>query len=136
MKQFEAYKKLANAVIEQAIIDILKPSRCSRYDVFSAKEFLKNNCFEFGDFLDLTQSDIQKRIENKKNEYNAKNYIYKERHTKPVICVETKRVYKTIREAEITEGRTTIGRCCLGLIETVAGQHWMFLDEYQKEFEN
>lgn len=136
MKQFEAYKKLANAVIEQAIIDILKPSRCSRYDVFSAKEFLKNNAFEFGEFLDLTQRDIQKRFESKQEQYKSKENNFFERHTKPVICVETKVIYKTIREAEICEGHTTIGRCCKGKIETVAGQHWMFLDEYQKEFEN
>lgn len=135
MKQFEPLKKLANAVVDQAIIDILKPSRCSRYDVFSAKEFLKNNCLEFGEFLDLTEIDIQQRIENKKIEYNAKKYMFKERHTKPVICLETKLVYKTIREAEICEGHTTIGRCCKGLIESVAGQHWMFLEEYRKQFE-
>ena len=135
MKQFEPLKKLANAVVDQAIIDILKPSRCSRYDVFSAKEFLKNNCLEFGEFLNLTERDIQQRIENKKIEYNAKNYIFKERHTKPVICLETKLIYQTIREAEICEGHTTIGRCCKGLIESVAGQHWMFLEEYRKQFE-
>lgn len=135
MKEFESLRKLADAVIEQAIIDILKPSKCNKFDLYTAKEFLKNNCYEFGDLLDLTQRDIQNRIENKKKQYEEKTNNFLERHSKPVICVETKMIYKTIREAEICEGHTTIGRCCKGNIETVAGQHWMFLEDYQKQFE-
>lgn len=136
MKQFQALKKLAEKVLDQAIIDVLKQKNVSKEDLFFAKYFLENEGFLYGDILELTEKDIKKRIEEKKQEILLKKEKFKERHSKPVICIETKRIYQTIREAEICEGHTTIGRCCKGLIESVAGQHWMFLDEYQKEFEN
>lgn len=53
----------------------------------------------------------------------------------PVICIETKKVYKsaTLAGRELGIDNSTISKCCKGDNKEAGGFHWMFADEYTEE---
>lgn len=53
----------------------------------------------------------------------------------PVICIETKKIYKsaTIAGKELGIDNSTISKCCRGDNKEAGGFHWMFIDEYTEE---
>lgn len=53
----------------------------------------------------------------------------------PVICIETKKIYKssTIAGKELGIDNSTISKCCKGDAKEAGGFHWMFADEYSEE---
>ena len=64
---------------------------------------------------------------------------YKSRETNKskyhsVICLETNKIYKSVREAadSINRDEAAIGRCCKHLMDTAGGYHWRYLDEYRQ----
>ena len=50
---------------------------------------------------------------------------------KSVICIETKIVYESLKDAMNKTGieRHTIGNCCRGISKTAGGYHWKYLDD-------
>lgn len=50
---------------------------------------------------------------------------------KPVICIETKIIYKSLQEAEEKTGinRMCIGNCCKGIQKTAGKCHWKYLND-------
>ena len=53
---------------------------------------------------------------------------------KAVICLETKEIFESEREATKRKGylKDSIGRVCRGVNGTVKGTHWMYLNDYNK----
>lgn len=52
---------------------------------------------------------------------------------KPIICLETKKIYKSIAAAQKEYGQgATISDCCNGHHQTAGGVHWMFLEQYKQ----
>ena len=74
------------------------------------------------------------------NDYNKDIYIIYtpkiDRKPKSVICIETKIVYDSMKDAERKTGvfATSIGNVCKnnGKQSTAGGYHWMYYDEYLK----
>lgn len=56
---------------------------------------------------------------------------------KKVICLETKEVFDSERDATLAKGykKDAIGAVCRGNKHTVDGNHWMFLDDYKNSSE-
>lgn len=52
---------------------------------------------------------------------------------KKVICVETGKVFDTVKEAEQWLGKGGITPCCKGKNKTAGKYHWMYYDEYLKK---
>lgn len=61
-----------------------------------------------------------------------------EYHSIPVVCIETKEVYKsaTIAGKELGIDNSTISACCRGVAKEAGGFHWMLADEYTEEKAN
>lgn len=86
-------------------------------------------------------SDPNARIKNKERvkkayenpEYHQKQSVAKMGRNnpmaKPIICVETKHIYDTMRAAESQTGinDTSIGMCCNGILKTAGGFRWKFI---------
>lgn len=97
-------------------------------------------------FDNLTKEEAeQKEIEliayynstNSKFGYNiqAGGNLCGEVFEKPVICVETKTIYKSATEAKRILGisNATISACCRGENKIAGGFHWMFAEEYSDD---
>ena len=56
-------------------------------------------------------------------------------HAKPVLCVETKQVYRSIRDAAQAYNvcESAIGKCLTGKAKTSCGYHWVYLQNIDKE---
>lgn len=56
----------------------------------------------------------------------------------PVICIETKKIYKsaTLAGKELGIDNSTISKCCRGDNKEAGGFHWMFADEYTEDKAN
>ena len=52
---------------------------------------------------------------------------------KKVICLETKQVFGSLRDAEKWCGKTGVGMCCKGKTNKCGGYHWQFLEDYKRE---
>lgn len=100
----------------------------------------------------ISMSDEQKKLISKANK--GKDSSFKGKHhtdeskrklsesklekMKSVICIETRLIYKSLKDAEIQTGinRKNISKVCSGKITggkrhlTAGGYHWMFYDEY------
>ena len=50
--------------------------------------------------------------------------------SKKVLCVETGKVYESIREAERLTGvsHSNISKCCIGKLKSAGGFHWQYID--------
>ena len=61
---------------------------------------------------------------------NVKQKV-REANSKKVICVETGKVYSSIKEAEEDMGvsMSSIGKCCSGKNKTCKGYHWAYYKE-------
>ena len=53
--------------------------------------------------------------------------------SRKVICLETKQVFNTVKDAEDWLGKKGIGNCCRGITKTAGGHHWQFLDDYKRQ---
>lgn len=47
-------------------------------------------------------------------------------HNKKVICIETGKVYNSVKEAELVNNSFHISRCCSGKRKTSGGYHWQY----------
>ena len=56
-------------------------------------------------------------------------FVESDRHAKPVICVETGKIYPSQRAAEKETGFGGIHKACSGLQNTSGGYHWRILQE-------
>lgn len=56
-----------------------------------------------------------------------------ERNTTKVVCVETKQVFDSIKEAKQWLGKGNINTCLTGKIKSAGGHHWMYLDDYKRQ---
>lgn len=97
----------------------------------------------------INEDKTDNRVENLEwcdKKYNVNYGTRTERQTetmkKPVICLETMRIYESELEAGEVMGwedginlQTQISRCCLDLSlkTTCKGYHFMFLDDFKKE---
>jgi hypothetical protein len=51
-----------------------------------------------------------------------------------VICIETKQVFDTVKQAlDLCRIKTGITQCCKGKQKTAGGYHWMFYNEYLEQ---
>lgn len=59
---------------------------------------------------------------------NSKIPAYKNNHFKSVICIDTGRIYKTIKEASVCTGvsSSSIGSCCRGKYKHAGGYRWEY----------
>ena len=92
-------------------------------------------------------SDPNARIKNRERvkkayenpEYHQKQSVAKMRRNnpmaKPIICVETKHIYDTMRAAESQTGinDTSIGMCCNGILKTAGGFRWKFIHDITRK---
>ena len=85
----------------------------------------------------------RKMSENRGRYYGKDNHFFGKKHTeetrrkmsenstikKRVICVETGKVFNSLKEAEnyIGISKSAISRCCLGKQKTCGGYHWEFV---------
>ena len=60
-----------------------------------------------------------------------------EYHSVPVICIETKEIYKsaTIAGKELGIDNSTISKCCRGDSKGAGGFHWMFAKDYNENID-
>ena len=62
--------------------------------------------------------------ENKRSQIDNLVHI-----TKKVMCIETKEIFNSIKEASNNRSEAcNISRCCKGLRKTCRGYHWKFID--------
>ena len=54
-------------------------------------------------------------------------------NTKKVLCLETKQVFVSIKEAQLWLGKGDIAQCVRGKSKTAGGYHWMYMDDYKKD---
>ena len=47
-------------------------------------------------------------------------------HNKKVICIETGKVYNSVKEAELVNNSFHISRCCSGKRKTSGSYHWQY----------
>lgn len=69
-----------------------------------------------------------------KNLFTSENISGKNNYaSRRVICIETKEIFDTLKDAGIKYNRTSqaIGKNCLGKTSHCAGLHWKYLDEYK-----
>ena len=87
--------------------------------------------------LAMAKNSYKKAIAKSTKE-RWENGCFDEVHCKPIICLETGEVYKSITEAsKITNiGRCDIGKCCLGKEMTAKGYHWQYYSENLENEEN
>lgn len=79
--------------------------------------------------------DIIKRLPNRSHTSiceQANRYGLLQKRKRQVICIETQRIYDTIRAAENDMGITDISSCLSGRQETAAGYHWAYVDDKKK----
>ena len=64
------------------------------------------------------------------NQLHSFNTLNADRHTRKVLCVETKEVFNSIKEASEKYGlwTTLIFKCCKGTQKTTGGYHWEYAD--------
>ena len=53
--------------------------------------------------------------------------------SKKVICLDTKQIFGSLRDAEKWCGKTGVKYCCKGKTRTCGGYHWQYLDDYKRE---
>lgn len=94
-----------------------------------SKEEAEQKEIELIAFYDSTNAELGFNIQSGGNAPCSKML------EKPVICIETKIVYKSASEAKRLLGinNATISSCCRGDNKEAGGYHWMFADEYDEE---
>lgn len=69
----------------------------------------------------FTQPYIYKVIDKETQEF----YIGSQCSGK-IICIETGKVYNSVKEAELVNNSFHISRCCSGKRKTSGGYHWQY----------
>lgn len=49
--------------------------------------------------------------------------------SKKVLCVETGKIFESVKQAEQWCGKTGIGACCRGICETINNYHWKYVEK-------
>ena len=91
--------------------------------------------------LDISHATVSNYLnqahKNNLCDYSAKEVFKRKNNNKPSFycyCLETNRVFKSIKNARITTGSSLIGECCRGQRDTTRGYHWYYLyDHTQKD---
>ena len=84
----------------------------------------------------LSDEHKQRISEMKKGKKNQEISGHKHYKAKKVICLETKQIFNTVKEAETWCGKGCVSNCCKGKQKTSAGYHWMYLEDYEKNIIN
>lgn len=90
------------------------------------RELLKQNQKSYGDkngMLGKKHSEKSRKLMSEhRKERTASN-------KRKVICIETNKIYDSIKLAQIDTNIWHIGDCCRGKIKTAGKYHWRFIDE-------
>ena len=70
----------------------------------------------------MSEEVKQKMSESKKGTKNIR--------ARKVVCIDTKRIYNTMKEASDWCGSTHISSCCDGKRKTAGGYRWMYYEDY------
>lgn len=99
-------------------------------DLITACELYKNGTTRVLDIckmLNLGRDTILNYL-HKGNELGLIDYKF---HKRPIICVETKKVYDGLKEiSDLGFNMSQVSQCCNGKSKTAGGYHWCFADEY------
>jgi group I intron endonuclease len=80
-----------------------------------------------------TKKKISIANKGRKRKQEFKDHM-KEVHSKKVICIETKEIYPSAKEANKKyDVKVNIAKACRDNKYTIKGYHWMFLEEYNQE---
>ena len=138
---------LDSKLFELFNLSIINWNDCSKYAMSNLAKIAcdmwniqNNNIHDIMESLKISKSASLKYLKQGSRlgwcDYNPKEEIAKnyQNKSKSVYCLETNQMFNSIKEAseQFNAYRSSISKCCIGIIKTANKLHWIYYEDYLK----